>query len=162
MNERLKDILGRHEEKRRFPYDDADGRQMGPGKRTIRGKLTIGTGRNLEAVGLSDDEIEHLFENDIKRAAASARRLIRNFDSLSENRQIVVVSHTYMMGEAGRFERLTYRLVVDIIGFFRIRALSVSPVAPWGHENGKGPMSQSRPGMILGYEKSMRRANASC
>ena len=101
MNERLKDILGRHEGKRRFPYDDADGRQIGPGKRTIKGKLTIGKGRNLEAVGLSDDEIDHLFENDIKQAIASAKRLTRNFDSLSENRQIVVVSLTYMMGETG-------------------------------------------------------------
>ncbi len=101
MNERLKDILGRHEGRRRFPYDDADGQRIGLGKRTIRGRLTIGKGRNLEAVGLSDDEIEHLFENDIKRAGAGARRLIRNFDSLSENRQIVVVSLTYMMGETG-------------------------------------------------------------
>jgi lysozyme len=101
MNERLKDILGRHEGKRRFPYDDADGRQIGPGKRTIRGHLTIGKGRNLEDVGLSDDEIEHLFENDIRRAVAGAKRLIRNFDALSENRQIVVTSLVYMMGEAG-------------------------------------------------------------
>jgi len=101
MNERLKDILGRHEGRRRFPYDDADGRRIGPGKRTIRGRLTIGKGRNLEAVGLSDDEIEHLFENDIRRAVAGARRLVRNFDALSENRQIVVVSMVYMMGETG-------------------------------------------------------------
>ena len=101
MIQRLKDILGRHEGKRRFPYDDADGRQIGPKKRTITGKLSIGKGRNLEAVGLFDDEIEHLFENDIKRAVSSATRLIRNFNSLSENRQIVVVSMVYMMGETG-------------------------------------------------------------
>ncbi len=114
MNERLKDILGRHEGRRRFPYDDADGRRIGPGKRTIRGKLTIGKGRNLEAVGLSDDEIEHLFENDIRRAVSGAKRLIRNFDSLSENRQIVVVSLVYMMGEAGFMSWTdTRRLIED-------------------------------------------------
>jgi len=101
MKDRLKDILGRHEGKRNFPYDDADGRRIGPRKRTIKGKLTIGKGRNLEDVGLSDDEIEYLFANDVKRAVAGARRLIRNFDSLSENRRVVVASLVYMLGEKG-------------------------------------------------------------
>lgn len=36
--------------------------------RDIVGKLTIGVGRNLDDVGLSDDEVDYLLANDIKRA----------------------------------------------------------------------------------------------
>lgn len=41
--------------------------------RCPRGKLTIGAGRNLEDVGLSDDEIRVLLRNDIARVHAQAR-----------------------------------------------------------------------------------------
>ncbi len=124
MNERLKDILGRHEGKRNFPYDDADGKRIGPRKRTIRGKLTIGKGRNLEDVGLSDDEIEYLFENDVRRAVEGARRLVKNFDARSENRRIVLASLVYMLGEAGFGRWKETRRVIEA-GRFDLAALHI-------------------------------------
>jgi len=86
--DQLRPILANDEGKRNKPYRD-----------TV-GKLTIGIGRNLEDVGLSDDEIGLLLENDIARAELSARRLIPQFDALSPARQCVVVSMAFNMGEA--------------------------------------------------------------
>ena len=85
--DQLRPILANDEGKRNKPY------------RCTAGKLTIGIGRNLDDVGLSDDEIGLLLENDIARAELSARRLIPQFDALSPNRQCVVVSMAFNLGE---------------------------------------------------------------
>jgi lysozyme len=42
-------------------------KRMKKAYRCSAGKTTIGVGRNLDDVGLSDDEIDYLYENDIKR-----------------------------------------------------------------------------------------------
>jgi lysozyme len=65
-----------------------------------RGKTTIGVGRNLTDVGLRNDEIDLLFENDIDEAELAARKLIPNFDDLNDVRQAVVVNMAYNMGES--------------------------------------------------------------
>lgn len=83
----IRPILANDEGKRNKPYLD-----------TV-GKLTIGIGRNLDDVGLSDDEIGLLLENDIARAELAARRLIPQFDALSDARKCVVVSMAFNMGE---------------------------------------------------------------
>ena len=44
-----------------------EGRRSKPYTDTV-GKLTVGVGRNLTDVGLSEDEIDYLLANDIKRA----------------------------------------------------------------------------------------------
>ena len=64
-------------------------------------KLTIGVGRNLEAKGISEAEALFLLDNDIKDAKDAARRLIRTFDLLSDERKIVLVSMVFQMGEMG-------------------------------------------------------------
>ena len=64
-------------------------------------KWTIGVGRNLEAKGISEDEAMLLLDNDIKDAKAAARRLIRTFDKLSDDRKIALVSMVFQMGERG-------------------------------------------------------------
>ncbi|MFB3816155.1 MAG: glycoside hydrolase family protein [Candidatus Methylomirabilales bacterium] len=51
----LRSMLIRHEGRRRRLY------------RCTAGKWSIGIGRNLEDVGLSDDEVEYLFANDLRR-----------------------------------------------------------------------------------------------
>lgn len=86
--DQLRPILAVDEGKRNKPYRD-----------TV-GKLTIGIGRNLDDVGLSGDEIALLLENDIARAEMAARRLVPQFDMLTENRQVVIVSMAFNMGEA--------------------------------------------------------------
>lgn len=62
----LKTQLVQHEDYRRFAYDDATGRTLKRGD-VLVGNLTIGIGRNLSDVGLGDDEIDLLFQNDADR-----------------------------------------------------------------------------------------------
>lgn len=84
----LKPLLGKHEGRRQFPYTD-----------TV-GKLTIGIGRNLTDRGLSDDEIDYLFENDLKIAERDARRVVGTdiFDKLNTVRQAVLVDMAFNLG----------------------------------------------------------------
>ena len=62
------------------------------------GKWSIGVGRNLEDRGLRDDEIDLLLANDVAEAAGECRRLLRNFDSLCEVRQEVLVNMMFNLG----------------------------------------------------------------
>lgn len=73
---------------RRFPYKDSVG------------KLTIGIGRNLTDVGLSENEITFLLENDIVEAERTARSLVRNFDELTDGRKAVVCNMAFNMGHS--------------------------------------------------------------
>lgn len=63
------------------------------------GLLTGGIGRNLEHVEFSDDEIDLMFANDLKRAIAAARRIFGNFEQLSEPRKAVCVNLSFNLGE---------------------------------------------------------------
>lgn len=74
---------------RRFPYLD-----------TV-GKTTVGVGRNLTDVGVSEDEIEHMLSNDIQNAEHEARMLISNFDELTDARKAVVVNMVFNLGYRG-------------------------------------------------------------
>lgn len=62
------------------------------------GKWTIGVGRNLDDVGIHDDEMELMLENDIASAEILARTLIPNFDDLSDNRKAVVCNMSFNLG----------------------------------------------------------------
>lgn len=79
--------LRRHEGERSKPYEDTEG------------VLTIGIGRNLEK-GLSSDEIEHLFRNDLLEAEATARQY-RYFDMLNDVRKMAIINMAFQLG-AGR------------------------------------------------------------
>ena len=70
---------------RNFPYEDSVG------------KLTIGVGRNLDDVGLSDEEVEHLLHNDAARAISDAR-CFAFWDSLSDIRQFVIADLCFNLG----------------------------------------------------------------
>ena len=50
-----------------------------------KGKITIGIGRNLSDVGLSDDEIDFLFQNDIKRAENGLLKYLPWSEKLDKN-----------------------------------------------------------------------------
>ena len=63
------------------------------------GKLSIGVGRNLDDKGIRDDEMELMLMNDIQEAEDSARALVSNFDSLSDERKAVVVNLSFNMGQ---------------------------------------------------------------
>ena len=65
------------------------------------GKLTIGYGRCIEDVGISQDEAILLFKDDIANAANDARRLCSIFDELTRPRQLVLMSMAFNLGYAG-------------------------------------------------------------
>jgi lysozyme len=60
--------------------------------------ITIGVGRNLESVGLSDDEIDYLYHNDLRRAYRTCANLIKVFPFLNEDRQAVLVNMAFNLG----------------------------------------------------------------
>lgn len=78
--------LRRDEGVRRKPYRD-----------TV-GKLTIGVGRNLDDVGLFDDEVDYLLRNDIDRAVDDLDRVMPWWRKLSARRQRVLVNMCFNMG----------------------------------------------------------------
>ena len=94
--ERLRIQLAKHEGCRQFVYDDATGRPVAVGSQ-IRGRLTVGIGRNLEDKGLSEDEIRYLVDNDIADAIREAHKF-RWFDALDGVRQAVIVELIFNMG----------------------------------------------------------------
>lgn len=81
----LKALVKKHEGLRLKPYRDSVG------------KLTIGYGRNLEDVGISEAEAEYLLDNDIARAVRDCRGFPW-FNDLSDARQNVVASMVFNMG----------------------------------------------------------------
>lgn len=65
------------------------------------GKQTIGVGRNLEDVGLSDDEIDYLLQNDIKRVCADLDRSIPWWRQMTDRRQQAVANLAFNLGITG-------------------------------------------------------------
>lgn len=59
---------------------------------------TIGIGRNLQSVGLSQDEIDFLYENDVRRVMSDLDRAIPWWVRLSEPRQRVLANMCFNMG----------------------------------------------------------------
>lgn len=80
-------LLAGDEGRRRLPYVD-----------TV-GKISIGIGRNLTDVGLSDDEINYLFTNDLNVAFVAARAVCPVFDRLSLARQGVLLDMAFNLGQ---------------------------------------------------------------
>jgi len=76
-----------------------EGLRFKPYKDTV-GKLTIGVGRNLDDVGISQAEAEFLLEADIKRAVADLDRMLPWWKTLSEERQNALANMTFNMGIA--------------------------------------------------------------
>lgn len=85
----LKSLLLKHEGKKAKLYYDT------------RGIGTIGVGRNLEDVGLSDDEIMYLLDNDIKRVLNDCWHHLPWFGDLSQERQYVIISMVFNLGING-------------------------------------------------------------
>jgi lysozyme len=87
--------IKRHEGYSAFPYRD------------VNGKLTIGWGRNLTDRGISSEEAELMFENDIKRCRSRLLcwQWFRNLDAF---RQGIVIEMAYNLGVSGvhTFERM--------------------------------------------------------
>lgn len=83
---RLIDTLVRHEGLRRLAYEDSVG------------VLTIGVGRNIEEVGLSDDEIYYLLKNDIRRCETELDNSFRWYKDLDQVRQEAMINLCFNLG----------------------------------------------------------------
>lgn len=94
--QRLREQLSKHEDRRGFVYDDATGKTITEGS-FVRGKPTVGVGRNLIDRGLSDDEIDYLLDNDIADHLAEASQLAF-FSKLDQVRQNAVVELVFNLG----------------------------------------------------------------
>jgi len=82
----LRDQLLVDEGERKEPYLDTEG------------NITIGVGRNLTAVGISQDEQDLMLTNDMWRANNAARALFRSFDNLTPTRKAVLCNMAFNMG----------------------------------------------------------------
>lgn len=102
----LEDLLQLHEGIRLYPYDDRTGKSLKEGD-TLEGHLTIGVGRNLSTVGISQKELRLMLKSDIAHATKSANGY-KWFDALSDSRKAVVVSMIFCMGSSGfkKFRRM--------------------------------------------------------
>lgn len=74
------------------------------------GKTTIGIGRNLDDKGLSDDEVEFLFQNDLNAASDAAFEMFVQFTTYSEARQHALIEMIFNLGKRG------------LMGFVKMRA----------------------------------------
>jgi|TARA_R110000824_G_scaffold116455_4_gene267896 lysozyme len=92
----LEDLLIAHEGVRLKPYDDATGKQLRKGVK-IKGKITIGVGRNLSDRGISQDELSYLLATDIEIAKKDAATF-DYFEDLNDPRQAVIVSMCFNIG----------------------------------------------------------------
>ncbi len=83
------DAFKRHlewaEDRRNFPYEDSVG------------KITIGVGRNLDDVGLSDDEVDMCLQNDIERVLGAVETL-PFWEGLDPVRQLIVADMVFNLG----------------------------------------------------------------
>jgi lysozyme len=109
--DRLKGMLIRHEGLKLSPYT------------CTKGRLTIGVGRNLDAVGISKNEAMVLLENDIDRAFALAEAFPW-FYSLDEVRQDVVINMLFNMG-LGKFKEFTKLISALERGRFELAAIEM-------------------------------------
>jgi len=83
--QKIIELLKRQEGLRLHPYPDGE-------------DLSIGYGRNLSSVGITEEEAEQLLFNDLERVLAEVRDRYEYFDGLSENRQVAVLSLAYNLG----------------------------------------------------------------
>jgi lysozyme len=100
MNDELIKMIKRHEGFRSKPY------------RCTAKKLTIGYGRNLDDVGISEQEAEFLLSKDIKHSIDILIRIFPDFYAYTENRQNALIDMMFNLG-ANRF--LLFRKMIIAI-----------------------------------------------
>lgn len=62
------------------------------------GKLTIGYGRNIEDIGVSEDEAQYLLNNDISYCYNKLKAVFPFFEALSKPRQYILINMCYNIG----------------------------------------------------------------
>ena len=88
--ERLIEMLKRHEGVETHAYECSEG------------KITVGVGRNIDqggGMGLSDDEIDYLLQNDIERCIVELSSEYPWFSGLDEVRKDAIVDISFNLGQ---------------------------------------------------------------
>lgn len=62
------------------------------------GKISIAIGRNIEDLGLSEDEIDYLFENDVDRVIGELSTVFENLYEMDEKVFFVLFSMCFNLG----------------------------------------------------------------
>ena len=89
MSEQLREMLRRHEGVRNFVYLCSEGYE------------TIGVGRNIadSGLGISEDEVDYLLDNDIKRVKTELSDEYFWFGALNEARQEAMIDLSFNLGQ---------------------------------------------------------------
>ena len=103
---------------RRFPYVDCCGKSFRDCLCAKQGKLTIGWGRNLEDVGISELEAEVLLDRDLYTAETNASKAFAWFPTLGDVRQRAITELVFNMG-IGTLKEFRQTLVAIKAGLFR-------------------------------------------
>ena len=77
-----------------------EGLRLKPYKCTA-GKLTIGVGRNIEDVGISEREAMILLGNDIEACIKDLKEMFDQFDTFHQNIQHVLIDMRFQLGMRG-------------------------------------------------------------
>jgi lysozyme len=77
-----------------------EGMRLKPYKDSV-GKLTIGIGRCIEDIGITESEAKTLLENDIARVCADLDRNIPEWRNWSDRRQQAIANMTFNLGIGG-------------------------------------------------------------
>lgn len=97
----LREQLIRDEERRTHPYVDCCGKSWKLCTCPLKGNLTIGVGRNLDAKGLSLGEIELLLAHDIADAEIDVTDHLPWSGALDDGRRAALTALTFNMGIEG-------------------------------------------------------------
>lgn len=97
-----------------------EGLKLKPYKDTV-GKLTIGVGRNLDDVGISEAEARDLLGNDIGRVCDSLGDVLPWLANLDEVRRAVLYNMAFNMGVGGL---LKFRTTLGLVQSGNYRAAS--------------------------------------
>ncbi len=93
-----------------LPYFDCCGKFFRKCVCKPQGKLTLGVGRNIEDIGISENEAIGLELNDIKRVTALVERSFDWFGKLNTPRKVVVISMAFNLGLDGLKDDKMYRI----------------------------------------------------
>jgi lysozyme len=97
----IEHLLMEDEGIKQFPYVDCCAKHWKKCSCKEKGNLTIGVGRNLDALGLSENEVAGLLSNDVKRVTALVERNFPWIKKISTPRRIVIISMVFNIGLEG-------------------------------------------------------------